>query len=77
MKKKNDQGKDKREKKQAAYIFTTPKITKTNHRTGYHKPIKNPTTNFAPDSHKEFCQRCEAHNHGCQLSGAARRACAV
>ena len=25
--------------------------TKTHHRTGYHKPIKNPTTNYAPDTH--------------------------
>lgn len=32
--------------------------TKTHHQTGYHKPVKNPTTNYPKDSHKEFCKRC-------------------
>lgn len=41
------------------------KETKTNHRTGYHKPIKNPTHNVAPDSHKAFCERRFAKNGGC------------
>lgn len=36
--------------------------TKTHHQTGYHKPVKNPTTNYPKDSHKEFCKRCLAHN---------------
>lgn len=39
--------------------------TKTNHQTGYHKRSKNPTTNYAPSSKKEFCKRCFAQNHGC------------
>jgi hypothetical protein len=28
--------------------------TKTNHQTGYHKPVVNPTTNYPKDSHKEL-----------------------
>ena len=40
-------------------------ITKTNHQTGYHKPVKNPTTNFPKDTHKDFCVRCFRHNGGC------------
>lgn len=39
--------------------------TKTNHQTGYHKPVKNPTTNFPKDTHKEFCKRCFLFNKGC------------
>lgn len=38
---------------------------KTNHNVGYHKKVKNPTTNYAKDSHKAFCKRCFAHNSGC------------
>jgi len=41
------------------------KKTKTNHQTGYHKRVKNPTTNYPMDSHKEFCKRCKAYNGGC------------
>ena len=54
--------------------------TKTHHRTGYHKPIKNPTTNAAPDTHKAFCKRCMKSNKGvCPMTGAAFKApgCAV
>lgn len=40
-------------------------MSKTNHQHGYKKPVKNPTTNFAKDSHKEFCKRCLDHNGGC------------
>lgn len=44
--------------------------TKTHHRTGYHKPIKNPTTNAAPDTPKEFCKRCFKLNGGiCPMTG--------
>lgn len=44
--------------------------TKTHHRTGYHKPTKNPTTNAAPDSHKKFCKRCLGYNKGiCPMTG--------
>lgn len=44
--------------------------TKTHHRTGYHKPIKNPTTNAAPDTHKAFCKRCFRLNGGiCPMTG--------
>lgn len=38
--------------------------TKTNHQTGYHKPVVNPTTNYQKDSHKEFCKRCLERYHG-------------
>lgn len=39
--------------------------TKTNHQTGYHKPVVNPTTNYPMDSHKAFCKRClERYNNG-------------
>ena len=38
---------------------------KTNHQTGWHKPVVNPTTNYAPDGHTKFCKRCKAHNGGC------------
>lgn len=40
------------------------KKIKTNHQTGYHKPIKNPTTNYAMSSHKVFCQRCYDRHSG-------------
>ena len=35
---------------------------KTHHQTGYRKPVKNPTTNAAPDTHTKFCARCFARN---------------
>lgn len=35
---------------------------KTNHQPGYHKRVVNPTTKYAPDSHKKFCERCEKRN---------------
>lgn len=38
--------------------------TKTNHQTGYHKPVVNPTTNYPMDTHKEFCKRCLNLYHG-------------
>lgn len=40
------------------------KNTKTNHQTGYHKRVKNPTTNYPMDSHQEFCKRCLHLYHG-------------
>lgn len=30
---------------------------------------KNPTTNYAPDKHKEFCKRCFSHNGKCPNTG--------
>lgn len=45
------------------------RATKTHHKTGYHKPIKNPTTNYPKDGHKEFCGRCMAYNGGCPAKG--------
>lgn len=43
---------------------------KTNHHTGYHKPVKNPTTNYPMDSHKAFCKRCLGYNGGiCPMTG--------
>lgn len=29
---------------------------------------KNPTTNYAKDTHKEFCKRCFKHNCGCPVT---------
>lgn len=50
--------------------------TKTHHQTGYHKPVKNPTTNYPKDSHKEFCKRCLAHNGVCpRTNGKPSKAC--
>ena len=37
---------------------------KTHHQTGYHKPVKNPTTNYAKDTHKKFCERCISFHKG-------------
>lgn len=39
--------------------------TKTNHQTGWHKAVKNPTTNYPMDGHKAFCERCfKVYNDG-------------
>ena len=54
---------------------TVKRDTKTHHRTGYHKPIKNPTTNAAPDTHKAFCKRCMKYNKGvCPMTGTEFKA---
>ena len=45
--------------------------TKTNHQTGYHKPVVNPTTNYPMDSHKSFCKRCVKINGCCPMTGTA------
>lgn len=46
------------------------KKTKTNHQTGYRKPVKNPTTNYPMDTHKAFCKRCKAINGNiCPVTG--------
>lgn len=46
--------------------------TKTHHQTGYHKPVKNLTTNYPKDSHKAFCKRCLGYNGGvCPRTGLA------
>lgn len=42
---------------------------KTNHQPGYHKPVKNPTTNCPKDTHKDFCRRCIVHNRFCPANG--------
>ena len=48
------------------------KTAKTNHQTGWHKPIVNPTTNYAIDSHKAFCKRCIGYHGGnCPVTGRA------
>lgn len=41
------------------------KDTKTNHQTGYHKPVVNPTANYPMDTHKEFCKRCIKRHGKC------------
>ena len=45
--------------------------TKSNHQTGYHKPVKNPTTNYPKDAHKAFCKRCMVYNSGCPITGSS------
>lgn len=45
-------------------------MSKTNHQTGYHKPVKNRTTNYPMDTHKKFCGRCIKHNgFRCPMTG--------
>lgn len=45
-------------------------MEKTNHQTGYHKPVKNRTTNYGPDTHSKFCRRCIEHNKlRCPMTG--------
>ena len=39
--------------------------TKTNHQTGWHKPVVNPTTNYPMDTHKKFCKRCLKQHGKC------------
>ncbi len=46
---------------------------KTNHQDGWHHPVKNPTTNYRPDKHSEFCKRCFAHNGYCVETGDLRK----
>lgn len=48
--------------KNKVFFKDLTKKKKTNHQTGYHKPVVNPTTNYGPDSHKKFCERCEKRN---------------
>jgi hypothetical protein len=46
---------------------------KTHHQTGYHKPVRNPTTNYAKDTHKDFCKRCiKAHGGICPETSTMR-----
>lgn len=50
--------------------MSTERNTKTNHKTGWHKRIKNPTTNYPKDEHKAFCRRCLGHNKSfCPVTG--------
>lgn len=46
--------------------------TKTNHQTGYHKPVVNPTTNYPKDGHNAFCKCClERYHEGiCPITGS-------
>lgn len=46
--------------------------TKTNHQTGWHKRVVNPTTNYPKDTHKAFCKRCMDYNGHCPESGTKR-----
>lgn len=36
------------------------------------QPVKK-TTNYAPDSHSKFCNRCYVHNAGCPLTGKSHK----
>jgi len=67
---KNEQSKTKTGKAPSPFA-PVKRDTKTHHRTGYHKPIKNPTINAAPDTHKVFCKRCfQQYNKGvCPMTG--------
>lgn len=63
-------------KKKPDQTATPPRLklapTKTHHLPGYHKPVKNPTTNYPKDSHKAFCKRCLGYNGGiCPKTGFA------
>lgn len=46
---------------------------KTNHQDGWHHPEQNPTTNYAPDKHRAFCERCIAYNGYCLETGTSRK----
>lgn len=35
---------------------------------------KNPTTNYAKDKHKVFCERCYKYNCGCPATKSKRKA---
>ena len=72
---KNEQSKTKTGKAPAPFA-PVKRDTKTRHRTGYHKPIKNPTTNAAMDTHKAFCKRCFwQYNKGiCPMTGRGFKA---
>lgn len=80
MKQDKQKKQDKRGKAPAPFA-TVKRDTKTHHRTGYHKPTKNPTTNAAPDTHKKFCKRCKMeYNKGiCPMTGtlATHPGCSV
>lgn len=47
-------------------------MSKTNHKTGWHKRTVNPTTNYPKSSHKSFCRRCLAYNTGCPKTGGGK-----
>lgn len=50
------------------------KTTKTNHQTGWHKRVVNPTTNYPMDGHKKFCKRCYAINQNiCPMTKTAAK----
>ena len=62
--------KDKTQNTLATVVARMNRNTKTHHQAGYHKSVKNPTTNAAPDSHKKFCKRCLGYNKGvCPKTG--------
>ena len=46
---------------------------KTNHADGWRHPVKNPTTNYAPDKHKIFCERCFKSRGYCYDTGDQRK----
>ena len=48
-------------------------VHKTHHQTGYHKKQRNPTTNYAKDTHKQFCERCMVYNGCCPDTGTLRK----
>ena len=70
--------KGKQTKADNAPVRVSKEGIKTHHQTGYHKPVRNPTTNYPKDTHKDFCARCLAH-HGytCPLGRAGMKACSL
>ena len=50
---------------------------KTRHQAGYHKKIKNPSTNYVGDVHKAFCKRCMAYNKRCPLGPGKMSTCSL
>lgn len=48
------------------------KKIKTNHQTGWHKPIVNPTTNYPMDTHKKFCERCLKKHGKCPATKSGK-----
>ena len=55
------------------------KNKKTNHQTGWHKKVVNPTLNHPKDTHKEFCRRCLSANSGLcpDTNGLPKRSCTL
>ena len=65
-------GKLMKNKKQKYNENAPTKQRKTNHQTGWHKRVKNPTKNSKSITHKEFCEICYAYNKCCINTNTTR-----